>query len=366
MNVARLLIFFGILLASLAQAAPAQASPRDAELSGLACGACHSVGSSLTGIGRAWAARSNRLQPIGDRPLLAARTNVAYVSDGNGTGLSKVIVDYLDLYLNGKIGDNVSYVVQQHVVDGGYAGYNRDAYLQYRRPRSRYAAGAMALPLPIDPERFRPLHEDYLIFDQTVGGNPFSFGESHPAVAAYSGDAIRGPEFGAFALAGHEAGSGVAQRGTDAAFEITQRMPGLTLFALGYDGRRSFDGTVDAFQRACYVAVADRGPWTLSLGYTRGYDTNAAPGVPATSSAGLVMLHRDLDAHTFLEARYEGIADSLGTFQRLGVIGAGRTLTRNVRITVEDGISRDTRTHNMLHVVTAIGDSNAPVDSASY
>jgi hypothetical protein len=320
----------------------------------------------LTGIGRAWAARSNRLEPIGDRPLVAAKGELVYVSDGNGGGLSKVIVDYLDFYLNGKISKDVSIVVQQHVVDGGMPGYNRDAYVQYQRPRSRYVAGDMALPLPIDPERFRPLHEDYLVFDQSVGANPFSLSEPHPALGAYFGDAIRGPELGGFALAGHEQGSGVPQTGTDSALEVTQRMPGLLLFALRYDGTRTLSGLPDRFWRECYTAIADRGPWTLSTLYTRGYDANAGLGLEARSSGGLVMLHRDLDERTFVEARYEGVADTLGNFQRLGVVGVGTSFAHHIRVTVEDGITRDTRTHNMLHLVTAVGDSDAPVDGSSY
>ena len=49
--------------------AVAAASPRDAELSGLSCDACHTSGAALNGIGSAWAAQSNRLRQVRQWPL---------------------------------------------------------------------------------------------------------------------------------------------------------------------------------------------------------------------------------------------------------------------------------------------------------
>jgi hypothetical protein len=347
-------------------AAAAMASPRDAELSGLTCNACHTAGAALNGIGSAWAAQSNRLEPIGDIPLISVKGTVAYVSDGNGPGFSKTIVDYLDLYANGKIAPNLSYVVQQHVIDGGAPGFNREAFVQWRRPRSRYVAGAMALPLLTDPERFRSLHDDYLMDVQTVGNNPFALSNSHVMAGAFGGDALRGLELGSFAAAGHEAGSGIAQTGTDSMFSATQRMPGLTLAALRYDGTRVLGAVPDRFWRSSYGLVAARGPWRLDLAFTDGRDSDPGTGGSVGSSGGLVQVHRDLSGGTFFEARYEGNADTTGIFVRQGVIGAGRRVTPQMRFTIEDGITRDTRTHNVLHFVTAFGASNARVGTGAY
>jgi hypothetical protein len=353
--------FLATLLTVLGSATAAGASPRDAQLSGLSCTACHSAGAQLNGIGNAWAAQVNRLEPIGQIPLVAVKGTVAYVSDGNGGGLSKTIVDYLDLYVNGKIATDVSYVFAQHAVDGGEPGFNDEAFISYRRPRSRYVAGAMVLPLPIDPERFRILHADDLFFSQTVGNNPFALKISHPLIGALSGDGLRGTEAGVFALAGHEAGSGVAQSGTDDMLTVTHRMPGLLLFALRYDGTRRLGSIVDRFWRSTYALVADRGPVRLDLAFGNGYDRDPAVGMPVMSSGGIAQLHVDLPTANFFELRYEGIADTTGTFVRQAVIGAGRSVTRNVRLTIEDAITRDTRTHNVLHVVAAFGASNSRV-----
>jgi len=346
--------------------AVAAASPRDAELSGLSCDACHTSGAALNGIGSAWAAQSNRLEPIGDLPLIWVRGTVAYVSDGNGPGLPKAILEYVELNLNGKIAPNLTYVVQQHVVDGGTPGFNRDAFVQWRRPRSRYIAGAIGLPLLTDPETYRPLDDDYLMDVQTVVNNPFALIDSHPMAGLFSGDALRGMELGAFAVAGHEAGSGVAQTGTDSLFSATQRMPGLELSGLRYDGTRVLGSTPDRFWRAVYGLVTYRGPWRLDLSFAHGHDSDPGTGRAVTSSGGLVQVHLDLHASTFLEARYEGTSDTSGVFVRQGVVGIGRSVVPHVRLTVEDGIARDTRTHNVLHFVTAFGASNAPLGGASY
>jgi hypothetical protein len=363
----RLVVSALVLIALLGwTAAGATASVRDADLTGLSCRACHAAGAQLNGIGSAWAAQSNRLEPIGTIPLISVKTTVAYVGDGNDGGLPKTIVDYLDLYVNGKIAPNLAYVVQQHAIDGGMPGYNREAFVEWRRRRSRYIAGAMSLPLPIDPERFNDLHEDYLVFEQTVGNNPFALSASHPLAGGFSGDPLSGPEIGAFALAGHEAGSGVAQTGTDRLVSVTQRMPAILLFGLGYQGTRVLETGADRFWRSMYAIVANRGPWRLDLALTAGCDSNPGTGGTVGSSAGIAQVHVDLDGATFSEARYEGTSDTTGGFARQGVVWAGRQVSSHVRVTVEDGITRDSRTHNMLHIVAAFGASNARVGGASY
>jgi hypothetical protein len=355
-----------VVLAIACSPLAAPASPRDAELSGLSCAACHTAGAQLTPIGSAWAARSNRLEPIGGIPLISMKASFAYVSDGNGPGLSKVILDYLDLYVNGKFASNLSYVVEQHVVDGGAPGLNRDAFVQWRRPHSRYLAGAMALPLLTDPECFRPLDEDYLMDDQTVGNNPFALINSQVMAGVYTGDAVRGLEVGTFAVAGHEAGSGVPQTGTDSLFSATQRMPDLALSAIRYDGTRVLGSVPDRFWRSSFGLVADRGPWRLDLAFTQGRDSDPGTGSGVGSAGGLAQLHLDLKSGTFFEARYEGITDTTGIFVRQAVIGGGRTIVQHVRVTIEDGIARDTRTHNVLHFVTSFGANNARVGNGSY
>ena len=86
-----------VFAAYVAFPSAAVASVRDAALTGLSCRACHATTAELTDIGNAYRAPSNRLAPIGQRPVVALKVTGAYVSDGNGPGLPKAINDYLTL-----------------------------------------------------------------------------------------------------------------------------------------------------------------------------------------------------------------------------------------------------------------------------
>ena len=201
-GVTRLTLSFVLL--ALVLVAPARASVRDAALTGLSCSACHRAGAQLTDIGSAYRARSNRLAPIGDRPIASLKTTVSYGSDPLAPTLPKVISDYLTISLAGKLTQRFSYVVDQRIIDGGTPGITREAYLFYHAGNLRAIAGAAGLPFEIDPERFRDLQTNYVAYTQTVGDNPFSLDATHPSIGAYVGDPFRGFEFGVLALSGHE------------------------------------------------------------------------------------------------------------------------------------------------------------------
>jgi hypothetical protein len=160
-----------------------------------------------------------------------------------------------------------------------------------------------ALPLPIDPERFRDLHDDYLMYSQTVGSNPFALKISHTLAGGFVGDALRGTKAGAFALAGHEVGSGVAQTGTDTMFVVTHRMPGLLLSALRYRCRQQRRVSSARFaplpsQARAYRQVRGDSIWRMRAD-TIGIRAWAAP---LMSSGGLAQLHLDPTRDSFLDA----------------------------------------------------------------
>lgn len=64
-------------------------------------------------------------------------------------------------------------------------------------------AGEFTLPLPVDPETQRDTEAHYLLYDQTVGSNPFNFFDSRIGVEAYSSnDTGEGVHLAAFAKGG--------------------------------------------------------------------------------------------------------------------------------------------------------------------
>ena len=90
--------------------------------------------------------------------LLASSENQG---DGdNGAGLPKQIVDEIELFTAGGIGDRSAYLVEQYAVDGGQHGLLRDGWvIDHLNPWDakiplQVQAGSFTLPLPVDPETF--------------------------------------------------------------------------------------------------------------------------------------------------------------------------------------------------------------------
>ena len=360
----------GILLvfaACVAFPSAAVASVRDAALTGLSCRTCHVTTAELTDIGNAYRAPSNRLAPIGQRPVAALKATGAYVSDGNGAGLPKAINDYLTLMFAGKISRTISFAAEQRIVDGGQIAGTREAYLDYHRTRFRALIGADTLPLQISPDRYRDLHTNYLIDDQTLGANPFTLGVTHPQIALYVGDPFRGFEGGALVLGGHEVQSGVPQRSYDTAFSFKLRRPGLTVAVLTYAGGRPTgqSGTTDRFVRTLASMTMFRGPWTFETQLGNAREGDAGDGTRATGSGGIAQLRYDLRPGAFLETRYEGISDTRGSFVRQTVLGGGVRLGSSLRLTIEDALASSPR-HHVLHVVLGAGASTARIATAAY
>ena len=358
-GVTRLALSFVLL--ALVLVAPARASVRDAALTGLSCSACHRAGAQLTDIGSAYRARSNRLAPIGDRPIASLKTTVSYGSDPLAPTLPKVISDYLTISLAGKLTQRFSYVVDQRIIDGGTPGITREAYLFYHAGNLRAIAGAAGLPFEIDPERFRDLQTNYVAYTQTVGDNPFSLDATHPSIGAYVGDPFRGFEFGVLALSGHEYGSGIPQSGLDSALSLKLRSKGFVIALFHYDGKRYLGPGTDVFHRDTLSATAYRNAWTLETFFSRGIDAGTA-----RSSGGLAQLRFDFGTRAFLQARYEGRADSLGDFVRQTVVGGGVRFRRHARITLEDAYQRSPQSHHVVRVVFGFGATTSSLSEVAY
>jgi len=350
-----------VAIVALALTAPARASVRDAAITGLSCSACHQAGAQLTEIGSAYRARSNRLEPIGTRPIAALKATASYGSDPLAPSLPRVVSDYLTISLAGKLARHLSYVADQRIVDGGMPGITREAYLFYHVANLRATAGAAGLPFEIDPERFRDLQTTYVAFTQTVGDNPFSLDATHPSIGVYLGDPFRGLELGVIGLAGHEFGSEIPQSGLDSALSLKLRAHGLVVGALSYGGKRNLGLRTDVFHRDTLSATAYRNAWTLEAFLARGKNTGTT-----SSSAGLAQLRYDFGTRAFVQARYEGRADSLGDFVRQTVIGGGIFFRHHSRITLEDAYRRSPQAHHVFRAVFAVGTTNSPLSAVAY
>ncbi len=289
------------------------------------------------------------------------------MSDGNQSGLPKTINDYLTLTFADAISRTVSVAAEQRIVDGGRIAGTREAYLDYHQTRFRALVGADSLPLQISPDRYRDLHTNYLLDDQSIGANPFVLGATHPQIAVYLGDPFLGVEVGALVLAGHEANSGVPQRSFDTAFSLKLRRPQLTVALLTYAGGRPTgrNGGTDRFVRAIASVTAFRGPWTFEtqLGIAR--DGDVGDGTHATGSGGIAQLRYDVRPRTYLEMRYEGTSDSIGSFARQTVLGGGIRLGSSFRLTIEDALA-PSPLHHVLHIVLGAGASTARLTNAAY
>jgi len=362
-----------------------------ASLTGLSCGACHTAGAQLNDIGRAYLARSNIAQPIGDRPTISLKANALYSSDGNGGDLPKIILDYVDYAAAGKIAPNLAYVVRGHAVDTGEPGDTTDAFLEWRPLGARVVGGSITLPLETDAQYYRELNTTFLAYEDTVGYNPFVLDSSHSGAGVYVGRPANGIEAGAFAFAGHDQNSGLPASGIDTAFSLTERSRGFAVSLMRYDGSRPLLPLPDRFRRESIAAVAGIGNLRVDAFYLHGTDTSALGYADAVNaSAAFVQIRADLGPRTFAIARYEGQDDGLdsfsrfyvsnpgaiattyggqgnafGTFFRQSVLGAGYTLGTHVRFTLEDALAHTPQTRHTLRAVMAIGASNARL-SAGY
>lgn len=356
------ILIVGLLAAGL-RVAPVSAIPIFAHQYGVTCEKCHSVIPHLNAFGAAFMASGYRIPgvkpgpafPISMKPnLVASSENQG--SGPNGAGLPKDIVDEVEAFTAGAIGNRASYLVEQYIVDGGMRGLTRDAWV-YDRVNPWDAklpvfaqVGSFTLPLPVDPETFRDSYQGYAVMEQTVGANPFNFFDPKIGARLSVGDTLRGPSGQFFVGQGHDRQSGIPSYGMDY-MGVAQDVVGpLTLSSYVYSGARSLvPDQVDRFQRTGFSLVYnDFSRWEIDTLIQRGQDSNC--NVPLStscaSSGGLAQARYMFDKRLYAEARYEGtnspstggLASPGGGFYRDGVVMLGYGLSENSRVTLEDVI----------------------------
>ncbi len=345
----------GTLLASfLAVVAPASAIPVFAHEYGVTCEKCHTVIPHLNEFGAAFLASGYRIPGVAPGPALpfSAKVNLvdssqAQGSGPNGAGLPHAIVDEVELFVAGAMGNRASYLVEQYAVDGGEPGLTRDAWIIDRvnpwtaRVPVYVQAGSFTLPLPVDPETFRESYQGYSLYEQTVGGNSFNFFDPKIGMRLGVGDPMSGPSLQLFAGPGHDRQSGLQTIGTDFMASAQEVLGALTFTLYRYQGMRPIAGAIDAFERTGYgIVFNDWGRWTSENVLQTGWDSDCgiAGFTGCASSGGFTQLRYAFSPQFYALARYEGTDDPSRGLTRDGVLMMGYGPSENSRVTIEDVI----------------------------
>ena len=334
---------------------------------GVTCQKCHTVIPHLNDFGVHFLASGDRIPGVQPGPAipLAMKANLLdsseYQGDGvNGAGLPKAIVDEVELFTAGAIGTRGSFFVEQYAVDGGEHGLLRDAWVNDRiNPWNAkipvYAQfGMYTLPLPVDPETFRESYQDYGIYVQEVGNNPFDFFTPKFGVNATVGNTLQGLSARIFTGPGHDRQSGLLTTGEDFMENVQDVIGPVALTYYHYEGERpNVANLLDRFVRQGYAVVFNSGKWTSENLIQTGFDSSYN-GVGYASSGGFTQLRYAWAPRWFALARYEGTNDTNG-FARDAVLLLGYGPSHNARITLEDVIEHVPYTTNTMNLQFTIG-----------
>jgi hypothetical protein len=355
-----------LLWALASRPEPAPAIPLFAHQYDVTCAKCHSVIPHLNDFGAAFMANGYRIPGVKPGPPfpLSAKVNLLDSSekqgDGpGGAGLPKAIVDEVELFTAGAIGNRASYLVEQYAVDGGEHGLTRDAWVYDRvnpwdaRIPVYVQAGSFTLPLPVDPETFRDSYQDYTPYVQTVGANPFTFFDPKIGARLSIGDPLHGPSGQIFAGPGHDRQSGIPSDGTDTMLVAQDVLGPVALSTYRYQGTRPTPAGADAFWRMGYGLVYDQwGRLSSETILQQGWDSTCGVAASAgcASSGGFTQLRYQFNRKFYAEGRYEGTNDPTNGFTRDGVLLFGYGPTENSRLTIEDVIAHTPQTTHTMNV----------------
>ncbi len=345
----------------------ARAIPLFAHQYGVSCQKCHSVIPHLNEFGAAFLAYGNRMPGVKPGPAFPLATKVNLVDSSrnqgpgpNGEGLPKAIVDEVEFFTAGAIGERGAFFGEQYAVNGGMPGLLHDAWISDRvNPWTAkipvYVQGGLfTLPLPVDPETFRDTYHDYTPYTEVVGANPFFFKDPKIGLRVGVGDPLRGLNVQLFAGPGYDLVSGLPKTGVDTQAYVQDGMGKFTVTAWRYDGTRPIaGGPHDRFYRMGYGFTY--GQWTRFSSeavFISGWDSNCASAGLAgcASSGGFEQLRYAFNRKLYAEARYEGTYDPVGGFTRDAVLLLGYGPTETSRITIEDVIAHVPQTTNTMNI----------------
>lgn len=341
-------VFVGLTLALLlGYPSKASALPVFAHRYGFSCQQCHTTIPNLNAFGEYFERSGFRL-PGDARPTfpVAVKVNAAYSSASDPTGLPKAIVDEVEILAGGSLGRNTSYFLEQYAIDGGVPGRPRDMWIQFDRPlalddRSRTTLraklGEFTLPLPFDPETQRPTLNHYALYDQTVGGNAFTFFDPRVGADLSLSDFRHGLEAHLVFAQAYDRGSGISSAGVDTMATLAKTFDDTwTATVYHYRGHRNVQPTVNWFTRDGAALHYFSGRWDLAGSLQHGFDTSSdGLGLGAASSGGYLAAGYGLSDAVHLFARYDDVfSDFDGRSQGLTLSLVTRP-ARNMRFTLE-------------------------------
>lgn len=336
-----LFVVVGILVFGLP--VPASAIPVFAHRYGVSCQTCHTTVPHLNATGEAFLASGYAFPnaPTGRAFPIAVKTNLAYASEPDASGLPKAVVDEIELLTGGSAGHGGSYFAEVYVVDGGRPGSVRDAWFAQALGPAQVTVGQFTLPVPIDPETFRETSAHYTLYDQTVGGNPFNFFDAKPGASVQVERADTTLTLAA--LSGHDKQSGLPARGIDRMIAVQSMLGAIVASVYRYDGTRFFAGTDDRFWRQGYAL----GLQTARLRIDATLQTGNDAGQHIRSSGGFLQARYAFTPALAATIRYDGTSDT--GFARSLLVGASKRVSRNARLTVEDIITHGTQTKHVFN-----------------
>jgi hypothetical protein len=340
---------------------PARATPAFANRFGVACTTCHTIIPELNAFGQAFADSGYRwpaARAVHPALPIATKVNLAYTSAVDPSGLPKAIVDEVEFLLMGSAGSHLSYRWEQYVVDGGVPGRTRDLFVAYssdpleayrggRRPTLDVQLGSFTLPLPNDPETFRPTINHYALWDQTVGGNPFNFFDDRIGVNVRYGNHLA--SLNLVAAQGHDPQSGLPTTGTDTMAALRIGPDPAALWAYRYDGTRIFGPVPDRFSRTGFGLISQIGRAQTSLVLQTGSDSSAdGLGTGVASSGGYLQEEWTFNTRLIGVVRLDGL-NVPGGFARSTTVSLIYRPYQRARWTLEDVISTQPQTTHTLN-----------------
>lgn len=321
----------------------ANALPVFAHRYGFSCQVCHTVVPHLNALGESFRDSGFRFaeREPGRAFPIAAKFNLAYASTPDGSGLPKAMLDELELLTGGHMHKNVSYFIEQYVVDGGRTGSTRDAWIAAGNTLN-VKVGQFTLPLPVDVEDERDTLVHYAAFDQTVGANTFAFFDPRMGADISVGGANADrATLHVIAADPHDPGSGLARNGLDLMLAAAASDRGLTFSAYRYVGTRPLGRIGDAFWRQGFALGGDAGKLHLDGLLQRGVDTSYdGAGSAAASSAGYVQARWSFSPAIFAVARDDITYDDLSGVKHGFAASIVARPARNMRLTLEGDFGR--------------------------
>ena len=334
-----------LLIVALQRAHRCEALPIFASRYGVSCSQCHTIVPRLNAFGQAFMRAGFRapqgMEQHGALPV-ALKINLAYSTDSGS--LPKAIVDEVELLAGAPVGKRLSYRLEQYVVDGGFPGLTRDAWLRYTsrpnfgddRAALRVTAGQFTLPLPVDPETQRDTINHYAIFDQMVGANPFRLFDDKLGIDAAYGREGRGLDVHIVPMRGRDPQFNLPAERIDLMEVIHAGSPSILVSAYRYDGTRHLASTTDRFSRQALAFNAELVDTEIDALAQAGRDSAAlTDGTPAASAGGYLQVRRELGLNALFVARYDFATTTLGDRTRSLTTSLVVKPMRNGRVTIE-------------------------------